>query len=92
MRYPQQEYWSGLPIPSPAGHILSEHSTMTCHSCASLHGMDHNFTELQKPLHHDKAVIHEGDKAGISYCKVQSFQTSRVGLPNLPMELFLLEI
>ena len=28
----------------------------------ALHGMAHSFTELHKPLHHDKAVIHEGVK------------------------------
>ena len=27
-----QEYWSGLPFPSPVGHILSDLSTMTCPS------------------------------------------------------------
>ena len=26
----------------------------------ALHGMAHSFTELCKPLRHDKAVIHEG--------------------------------
>ena len=26
-----------------------------------LHGTAHSFTEVGKPLHHDKAVIHEGD-------------------------------
>ena len=26
----------------------------------ALHGMTHSSIELQKPLHHDKAVIHEG--------------------------------
>ena len=87
-----QEYWSGSPVPSRVGHIFSELSTMTCHSCVSWHGMAHSFTKLQKPIHPDKVVIHEGDKAGISYCKVLSFQTSKVVLPNLPMELFLLEI
>ena len=28
----------------------------------ALHGMAHSFTELCKPLRHDKAVIHEGVK------------------------------
>ena len=28
----------------------------------ALDGMAHSFTELHKPLHHDKAVIHEGVK------------------------------
>ena len=48
----RQEYWSGLPFPSPVDHILSEHSTMTCPSLVGLHGIAHGFTEL------DKAVVH----------------------------------
>ena len=34
---------------------------MTHLSWVALHGMVHSFIELWKPLHHDKAVIHEGD-------------------------------
>ena len=48
----QEEYWSGLPFPSPVDHGLSELSTMTCPSWVALHGMAHSFTEL------DKAVVH----------------------------------
>ena len=48
----RQEYWSGLPFPSPVGHILSELSTMTHSSWVALHGMAYSFTEL------DKAVVH----------------------------------
>ena len=48
----KQEYWSGLPFPSPVDHILSELSTMTHPSWVALHGMAHSFIEL------DKAVIH----------------------------------
>ena len=51
MGFSRQEYWSGLPFPSPVHHVLSELSTMT-HPCwLGLHGMTHSFTEL------DKAVI-----------------------------------
>ena len=39
-------------IPSPADHILSDLSTMTCLSWVALHGMAHCFIEL------DKAVVH----------------------------------
>ena len=35
--------------------------TMTCPSWVALHSMAHSFTELCKPLHQDKAVIHEGN-------------------------------
>ena len=48
----RQEYWNGLPLPSPVDHILSELSTMTHLSWVALHGMAHSFFEL------DKAVVH----------------------------------
>ena len=46
----RQEYWSGLPFPSPVDHILSELFTMTHLSWVALHDMAHIFTELRKPL------------------------------------------
>ena len=49
--FSRQEYWSGLPFPSPVGHVLSELSTMTCLSWVTIHGMTHSFAEL------DKAVV-----------------------------------
>ena len=52
MGFSRQEYWSGLPFPSPVDHVLSELSTMTHPTCVALHGMAHSFTEL------DKAVVH----------------------------------
>ena len=30
MEFSRQECWSGLSVPSPVGHVLSELSTMTC--------------------------------------------------------------
>ena len=41
--FPRQEYWSGLPFPSPVEHILSELSTMTHPFWVALHGMAHSF-------------------------------------------------
>ena len=52
MRFSSQEYYSDLPFPSPADHVLSEISTTTCLSWVALHGMARGFIEL------DKAVIH----------------------------------
>ena len=52
MVFTREEYWSGLPFPSPVDHIFSEISTMTCPSWVSLHCMDHSFIEL------DNAVAH----------------------------------
>ena len=44
MGFSRQEYWSGLPFPSPVDRVLSELSTMT------LHGMAHSFIELDKTV------------------------------------------
>ena len=49
--FSKQEYWSGLPLPSPRDHLLSELSTMSHPSWVALHGMAHSFIEL------DKAVV-----------------------------------
>ena len=46
----RQEYWSGLPFPSPVDHILSDFSTMTHPSWVALWAWL-GFTEL------DKAVV-----------------------------------
>ena len=47
-------------IPPPVDHVFSELSAMTCLSWVALHSMAHSFIDLFKPLHQDKAVIHEG--------------------------------
>ena len=52
MGFSRQEYWSGLPFPSPVDCVLSELSTMTSPSWVALHGMAHSFIES------DKAVVH----------------------------------
>ena len=52
MGFSRQEYWSSFLFPFPVDHILSELSTMTHLSWVALHGMAHNFIEL------DKAVVH----------------------------------
>ena len=52
MGFSRQEYWSGLPFPSPVDHILSELFTMTRPSLVALHGMAHSFIEV------DKVVVH----------------------------------
>ena len=45
MGFSRQEYWNGLPFPSPVNHILSELSTMTWTSWVTLHGLAHSFIE-----------------------------------------------
>ena len=52
LEFSRQEYWSGLPFPSPVVHVLSELSTMTHPSWGGPMGMVHSFVEL------DKAVVH----------------------------------
>ena len=51
MDFSKQEYWSGLPFPSPVYHVLLELSIMTQLSWVALPNMTHSFIEL------DKAVI-----------------------------------
>ena len=54
---------SALPFPPPVDHVLSELSTIICPSWMVLHSVTNSFTELCKPLRHDKAVIYEGVSA-----------------------------
>ena len=46
MGFSRQEYWSGLPFPSPVDHLLSELSTMTHPSWVALQSMAH-FQSIQ---------------------------------------------
>ena len=57
MGFSRQEYWSGLPFPSPGDHVLSELSTMTHSSWVALYGMAHGFIELDKALVHVISLI-----------------------------------
>ena len=57
MGFSRQEYWSGLPFPSPVDHISSELSTMTHLSWVALHGMAHSFTELNKSVVHVISLV-----------------------------------
>ena len=51
MGFSRQEYWSGLPFPSPVDHVLSELCTMTPPSW-TLHRIFHSFIELEKTVIH----------------------------------------
>ena len=55
--FSRQEYWSGLPFPSPVDHIWSELSTMTHPSWVALHDMTHSFIELNKAAVHVNSLI-----------------------------------
>ena len=50
MGFSRQEYWSGLPFPSPVDHVLLELSTMTRPTWVTLHSMAHSFIELYKAV------------------------------------------
>ena len=50
MGFSRQEYWSGLPFPSPMDHILSELSTVTRSSWVAVHGLAYSFIELDKAM------------------------------------------
>ena len=75
--YILEAYWSGLAFPPLVNHVLSALLTMTRPPWVALHGMTHGFIELHKPLHHNKAVIHEGDRWSTWLSKVWEppFQT-----------------
>ena len=55
--FSRQKYWSGLPLPSPVDHLLSELSTMTCPTWVALHSMARSFTELDKAVPHVISLI-----------------------------------
>ena len=48
MGFSRQEYWSGLPVPSPVDHVSSELSTMTHLFWVALHGLFHSIIGLHK--------------------------------------------
>ena len=50
MVFSRQEYWTGLPFPSPVDHVLLELSTMTHPSWGALCGMAHSFIELDNEI------------------------------------------
>ena len=62
MGFSWQEYWNSLLFHPLVNHVLSELFTMTPPFEVALQAMAHSFIEFPKPLCHDKAVIHEGDK------------------------------
>ena len=54
-------------IPSSSGScFVRTLSAVTCPSWVALCSMAHSFTELYKPLLHNKAVIHEGESVSHS--------------------------
>jgi len=77
MEFSSQEYWSGLPFPSPVDNILSELSTLTCSSWVALHCMAHSFIEL------DKSVVHVDSEA---FWKEQVYSESGKNINNLSQE------
>ena len=78
--FSRQEYWSGLPFPSPVDLLLLDPFTMTHLSWVALKGMAHSFTESFQPLCHDKAVIHTGALGSITVNKAS-------GGDGIPVEL-----
>ena len=48
MGFSRQGYWSGLPLPFPVDHVLSELSTMTCLSWVALHEHGSQFHSVRQ--------------------------------------------
>ena len=63
MGFSQQEYWNDFLFPPPVHHVFSKLFIMTHLFWVALQSMLHSFIELCKPLHQDKAAIHEGELA-----------------------------
>ena len=57
--FSRQEYWSGLPFPSPVDHVLSEFFTLTHLSWVALHSMARSFTELCNELGQTLGLIRD---------------------------------
>ena len=56
----KQSVFLGLPFPPPVDCVLSELSSVTRLFWVTLHSMTRSFTELCKPLRHERGMIHEG--------------------------------
>ena len=61
---------------------------MTHPSCIALCNMAHSFIELHKPLHHDKAVIHEDVTTHLFKC----LKIKRLTIPSACENVELLEL
>ena len=57
MGFSRQEYWNGLPFPSPVNHSLSKLSTMTRLSWVAPRSMVHSFIDLDKAVFHVISLI-----------------------------------
>ena len=76
MGFSRQEYWSGLPFPSPVDPVLSELSAVTRLSQVALQAMAHSFAEW------DEAVAHVVRGAGFLW--LWSLNGSVFSSPFLP--------
>ena len=56
MGFSRQEYWSGLPFPSPVNHILSDLSTMTWPSWVAPHDAGKDWGQEEKRTTEDEMV------------------------------------
>ena len=57
MGFSRQEYWSGLPFPSPVDHVLSELSAVARPSWVALRSMVYSFIELHKAVVHTISLV-----------------------------------
>ena len=82
MGFSRQEYWSGLPFPSPVDHVLSELSTMTRLSWVAPRGMAHSFIGLDKVMVHVMRLVAAAAKS-LQSCPTQwdPIEGSPLGCP-----------
>ena len=62
MGFSRHGYWSNLPFPSLVDHIFIRTLHYDSSIFMALHGMAHRFFKFHKDLHHNKAVIDEGQR------------------------------
>ena len=82
MGFSRQEYWSGLPFPSPVGCDLSELSTMTYPSWVALHSMAHSFIKLEKAVVHVISLVHQSASVTVVLIPSTLQWTRKRGLGN----------
>ena len=75
----RQEYWSGLPFPSPIDCVLSELSTMPHLSWVAHHGMAHSFIEL------NKAMVHSVQFSSVTQLCTTPCDPTNCSTPGLPV-------
>ena len=77
MGFSRQEYWRGLPFPSPVDHTLSDLSTMPDHLGWPYMAVARSFIELDKAMVHVISLIRQRRKGKIYSLECKYPKTSK---------------